>query len=184
MSGFEIAGIPLGAGALLLSIKGAVDGCRLLADVCAKDSGLSFAATHYYLQNTRLQLRKDRLNVVDEANGLLLKQPRITRDAVWRIVAEINATHELAVNFITKYDTKNAAVPTSAVTAPGIETAGAETFTRRVSGCPCSPKPALASRRKNGWQALDSSSPVSWSKTVHETATPRLKLLRKEMVSP
>ncbi|UNI16874.1 hypothetical protein JDV02_003270 [Purpureocillium takamizusanense] len=129
MSGFEVAGISLAVAGLLLSVKGAVDGLNMLANVCERDNGLRFAATRYHVEKVKLEVWARRFRVYDVdvddddddddrgasgGNGggggggareecLLLKQPRITRDAVWRIVAEINATHELAVEFIARY---------------------------------------------------------------------------------
>lgn len=122
MSGFEIAGAALAVAGLLLSIKGAVDGYTFLADICEKDNGLRFAATQYYVEKVKLGVWAERFKVDDEANCLLLKQPRITRDAVWRIIAEINATHELVVDFIAKYHAEPAALP------PPAAAAGPETF--------------------------------------------------------
>lgn len=128
MSGFEIAGAALAVAGLLLSIKGAVDGYIFLADICEKDNGLRFAATQYYVEKVKLSVWAERFKVDDEANCLLLKQPRITRDAVWRIIAEINATHELAVDFIAKYHAEPAALPPPAAQSA---VAGLETFHRQ-----------------------------------------------------
>ncbi|OIW33195.1 hypothetical protein CONLIGDRAFT_711126 [Coniochaeta ligniaria NRRL 30616] len=127
MSGFEIAGAALAVAGLLLSIRGAVDGYILLTDICEKDNGLRFAATQYYVEKVKLRVWAERFKVDDEANCLLPAQPRITRDAVWRIIAEINATHELAVDFIAKYRAEPAALPTAAAAAA----AGPETFHRQ-----------------------------------------------------
>lgn len=124
MSGFEIAGAALAVAGLLLSIKGAVDGYNLLTDICEKDNGLRFAATQYYVEKVKLTVWAERFKVDDEANCLLLKQSRVTRDAVWRIIAEINATHELSVAFIAKYHAEPAALPAQGA-------AGAETFHRQ-----------------------------------------------------
>lgn len=127
MSGLEVVGTTLAVAGLLLSIKGALDGFNLMTDICEEDNGLRFAATQYYVEETRLKVWAERFKVDDEPNCLLLKQPRITRDAVWRIVAEINATHEMAVEFIAKYHAQPAALPNAAAAAA----AGPETFTRQ-----------------------------------------------------
>ncbi|KAJ6445019.1 prion-inhibition and propagation domain-containing protein [Purpureocillium lavendulum] len=122
MSGLEIAGVPLAVAGLLLSVKGAVDGYNMLADVCAKDTGLDFAKTQYLVEEVKFQVWARRVRADDEANCLLLKQPRMTRDAVWRIVAEINATHELAVDFVAKFHAEPVPLPNTAAAVAGQET--------------------------------------------------------------
>ncbi|KAK3691992.1 hypothetical protein B0T22DRAFT_446144 [Podospora appendiculata] len=111
MSGFEIAGVSLAVAGLLLTINGAVDGFNLLADICEKDNGLRFAFTQYHVEKAKLVVWAERFKVEDEINCLLLQQSQVTRDAVWRIIAEMNATHELAIKFITKYKVDPLAVP-------------------------------------------------------------------------
>ncbi|OAQ89060.1 prion-inhibition and propagation domain-containing protein [Purpureocillium lilacinum] len=136
MSGFEVAGISLAVAGLLVSVKGAIDGLNMLADACERDNGLRFAATQYHVEKVKLEVWARHFRVydvdVDDENDddddnkvggggggecLLLKQPRITRDAIWRIVAEINATHELAVEYIARYHVEPVVATTAATIA-------------------------------------------------------------------
>ncbi|KAL3953992.1 hypothetical protein ACCO45_011948 [Purpureocillium lilacinum] len=145
MAGIEIAGIPLAVGGLLLSVKGAVDGFNMIADVCAKDNGLRFASTQYYVEKVKLGVwaRRFKVHVDDEdddddkdshdyddleregaTDSPLLQQPQVSRDAIWRIIAEINATHELAIKYISKFHVEPVALPDAA-------DAGPQTFHRK-----------------------------------------------------
>ncbi|PWI71546.1 hypothetical protein PCL_11640 [Purpureocillium lilacinum] len=146
MTGLEIAGIPLAVGGLLLSVKGAVDGFNMIADVCAKDNGLRFASTQYYVEKVKLGVwaRRFKVHVDDDddedddkdshdyddleregaTDSPLLQQPQVSRDAIWRIIAEINATHELAIKYISKFHVEPVALPDAA-------DAGPQTFHRK-----------------------------------------------------
>ncbi|KAH0422001.1 hypothetical protein CcaCcLH18_13073 [Colletotrichum camelliae] len=103
MSGFEIPGLVLGVAGLLAGAKGAMDAFTILADIFTEDNGLRFLATKYHVEKFKLEVWGEHVKVHDAHNCLLLRESQLVQDAVLRIMAEINATHDATAGLLSSW---------------------------------------------------------------------------------
>ncbi|KAF6806755.1 protein kinase [Colletotrichum musicola] len=97
MSGVELA---LGIGGLVVS---AIQVYSRVSIVFAKDNGLLYLATKYYIEKVKLEAWAERVNISEPDSCLLLNHSEMVQKAVLRIIAEINATNDHAEKLVQKY---------------------------------------------------------------------------------
>jgi hypothetical protein len=100
----EAPGLILGGVSLLAAFKGAVDGYLLIDSLAEVDSGQRFLCLQYIVERHKLVLWGDHFKINEESQSTLRDQSPGSRKIIALILAEIEANHARAEEFITRYE--------------------------------------------------------------------------------